>query len=117
MVEEYINFLNSSKIFSGCIILLMNLGGKYISNEIPKNVDKFFDKSLVRQFIIFSIIFVATKDLKISLLLTFAFIFFFRFILNEKSKFCVLEKSLETISKKEALEAYQTLKKFKAQKI
>ena len=115
MVEQYINFLNSSKIFAGCIMLLMNLGGKYIANEIPKNVDKIFDKSLVRQFIIFSIIFVATKDFKISLLLTFAFILFFRFILNEKSKFCILEKDPDTVSKKEALEAYQTLKKFKTQ--
>ena len=53
MVEHLINVLNTSKIFAGCIMLLMNLGGRYIANEIPDNVEKVFNQPWIRRLIIF----------------------------------------------------------------
>lgn len=116
MVESYINLLNTSKIFAGCIMLLMNLGGRYIANEIPDNVQKIFNHPWIRRLIIFSIFFFATRDIKISLLLTLIFVLLFAFLLDEKSKFCLWGQNNEPrISQQEAVEAYETLKKYKKQ--
>ena len=116
IVEHYINFLNSSKIFAGCVMLLMNLGGRYIVNELPGNMEKIFDTPWIRRLIIFSLFFFTTRDIKISILLTLAFILIFKFLLDEKSKFCILNKSLDNqVSKKDAVEAYQVLQNYKKQ--
>lgn len=111
-----IEFLNESKIFAGCIMLLMNIGGRYILNELPSNADDIFNRPMIRLFIIFSIVFVATKDIKSSILLTLLFILFFKFILDENSKFCILDKKTKGVSKTELFQAYNTIKKYKEQK-
>ena len=118
MVEHYVNFLNTNKIFAGCIMLLMNLGGRYITNELPENMEKIFDRPWIRRLIIFSLFFFATRDIKISILLTLGFILTFKFLLDEKSRFCILNKLSENkVSKKDAVEAYQVLQNYKKQNI
>ena len=65
-------------------------------------------------FIIFIIIFVSTKDIKTSILITLLFVLLFKFILDENSKFCVVKKeNKKTISKETVNKAYQILKKYK----
>ena len=116
MVEHYINFINNSKLFAGCIMLLMNLGGKYIVKELPEGIDQIFDNPWIRRFIIFSIIFIATRDILSSLLITLFFILMTQFILNRQSKFCMLNKKLEPpVTKLEAAQAVATIKKYKKQ--
>ena len=58
----------------------------------------------------------AKRDIKISLLLTLVFVLLFNFLLDEKSKFCLWgQNSKPKISQQEAIEAYETLKKYKKQ--
>ena len=114
MVENYINFLNTSKVFAGCIMLLTNLGGRYIVNELPNNIEKIFNHPWVRMLIIFSLFFFTIRDIKTSILLTLLFILVFKFLLDENSRFCILGYN-PSISKKDAVEAYQTLKEFRKQ--
>jgi len=118
IVETYTDYLNTSKILIGCLMLLMNIGGRYISKEIPATVENMLDRSSIRLLIVFSIIFVATRDVKISLLLTLMFILLTRYLLHEKSKFCLVKGDDDPrISTAEATQAYGILKKYKEQKI
>lgn len=121
MIEAVMDILNNSKIFVGCIMLLMNLGGRYISHELPSNIDEILNRKWVRILIISSIIFVATRDIKISILLTLLFVLVFKFLLDNSSKFYILdskvtsETSENSISKEEALKAYKVLREFQKQ--
>jgi len=111
------NILNNSKIFVGCIMLLMNLGGRYIAHELPSNIDEILNRKWVRILIICSIIFVATRDIKISILLTLLFVLVFKFLLDNSSKFYILEKPpANKVSKVEAIKAYKVLREFQKQK-
>jgi len=129
MIESIIDVLNNSKIFVGCIMLLMNLGGRYIANELPSNIDQILNRKWVRILIICSIIFVATRDIKISILLTLLFVLLFKFLLDNSSKFCILESSNNNnsggnhnnsgnnnnINKEEAIKAYKLLREYQKQ--
>ena len=92
MVSPYvINYLNTSPFVSGCVMLIMNLGGKYVSKEIPQGMHNFFSHRWVRKLTIFCIAFVATRNIKTALLITLLFLLFSRFLMNEKSKCCIMD--------------------------
>ena len=82
----------SEKIFLALIILTMNIGSRHIVKEIPNNVNKIFENKMARLFVIFSIIFVTTRDFKVSLLMMLLFVLLFSYLLNEKSKNCLITK-------------------------
>ena len=36
------NYINTSPFISGCVMLIMNLGGRYIAMEVPDGMNNFF---------------------------------------------------------------------------
>jgi hypothetical protein len=64
----------------------MHIGGRFISAEIPKNVDTVFNKPFFRRIFIFLIMFIAFRDVKWAILITLIFILAFNYILNSKSR-------------------------------
>ena len=54
--------LNDSKIFSGIIMIAMNLGSKYISMELNETQEDFLNTKTIRRIIIFiNTLFINTK--------------------------------------------------------
>lgn len=92
MTHPIILSINNSKLFAGCIVILMNIGGKYISNNVTEGAHKFFNTKLVRYFLVFCIGFMATRDVVLAVIIFLLFLIIFRYILNENSNFCVLPK-------------------------
>tara|TARA_B100000482_G_scaffold183604_1_gene158630 strand:+ start:1158 stop:1586 length:429 start_codon:yes stop_codon:yes gene_type:complete len=91
--------VNDSKFMAGLAMLMLNIGSKYVSIGLSESQEAYLTSSLARQFLIFSVAFIGTKDIFISLLLTVIFIVFADYIFNEKSRFCMLPKSMEKIKK------------------
>ena len=89
MIDNYLNILSNNKIFIGIIMIFMNLGSKYLVLDIPSNIDKIFTNFFIlRLIVLYAVFFMATRDIKISILLLLLFIIIIRFVLNEKSNFC-----------------------------
>jgi hypothetical protein len=85
--------LSNSPLFNGSIMLLSNIGGKYLALDLPKNIDVLFEKhAILRYLILFSVFFIATRDIKISVLLTLFYFIIIKFLINENSRFCLLKK-------------------------
>jgi hypothetical protein len=107
---------------------MLNIGSKYIVIELSPNQEAYFRNNIARQFLIFSIAWMGTRDILISLYITAAFTILTQFLLNENSYFCILPKSLQkmkvaldknndgVISKKEIDDAIKLLSKAKTQK-
>lgn len=89
------NTLNGSKFFAGIMMVLLNLGAKYISIEISDITDEFFNNIFVKRFLIFCIFWMATRDIITSFLLTIGFILVIFFLLNHKSKFNLLTTDIK----------------------
>ena len=75
-------FLNTSPFVSGCVMLIMNVGGKYAMMDIPKGMHYFFAHPGIRKLTIFCIAFVATRNIKTALLVASNLYFVFK-IFNE----------------------------------
>lgn len=93
---QYIEILNNSKIFSGIIMILLNLGSKYVSIDISKAQEKFLSNNIIRKFLIFTIVFTATRDIIISIFLTVFFIVLNKYILNEHSIVSLIPKYMKS---------------------
>ena len=93
-MDTLLTTLSNSPLFNGSIMLLSNVGGKYLAIDMPKNVDSLFEQyALLRYLILFSVFFIATRDIKISILLTLFYFIVIKFLLNEKSRFCIIKNN------------------------
>jgi len=86
MLDILLQAINSSKLFNGISTLGMHIGGRYMTTEIPKNVENVFNKPIFRRIFIFFIIFLAFRDIKWAILITLIFILTFNYVLNDKSR-------------------------------
>lgn len=89
-VEENFSKFIHNKYFLGIILLLVNIGSKYLGITLSPAQEKFFKLWYVRCFIFFCVFFSATKDFLVSIFLVTFFYVVFNTILNEDSKVCIL---------------------------
>jgi len=123
---QFLNIISSNKYFAGIMMLLLNIGSKYIELNISDSMEAFIKYNIAREILIFSIVWMGTKDIVASILLTASFIILSDFLLNCNSKYCILpnkHKYLKLdknrdgiISDAEINKAIETLEKAKKQK-
>lgn len=92
---ELIHFLNSDKLFYAFTMLSMNYGSRYVVQDITKLQEKALASTVAKRFILFCMVFVATRDLVTSLCITFAIIVVTQYLLNENSHFCIIPNVIE----------------------
>ena len=95
IINKLLKNLNESPYFFGIMMILLNIGSKYVSNELSKNQDKFLNTKIMRRIAIFTMAFIATKDIITSLVITAVFIILVFGLFNEDSSFCILPKFLK----------------------
>ena len=122
MIDNILINLSNNKLFCGCLMLITNIGGKYLALELPTNIEKIFTSNFIlRYLVLFSIFFMATRDIKTSLLLSLLFFIILKYFINEKSTFCLIkndeinlknELTNNKISMEEYLKAKEILNKY-----
>jgi hypothetical protein len=99
-LESFFHTLNTSSYFAGIMMILLNIGGKYFVQEFGTTIDFIFNLKIVRRLLLFTVFFVATRNVKTSLILTAVFVILALELFNEKSNMCVIPKNmLEFIDK------------------
>jgi len=86
--------LNGSRFFAACVMIMMNIGGRFISKDIPDYIFNIFEFPLVRAVTVFCIAFIASRDVKVSLLIALIFVIIFKYLLDRDSNVCVLPKKV-----------------------
>lgn len=66
--------LNTSKLFLGVALLLLNIGSRHLVDEYSTDPSEYDRNLLLRRLAIFAVCFVGTRDVIVSLLLTAAFV-------------------------------------------
>ena len=128
MLTKAINTINSSAFLAGISMLILNIGSKYLEIGLSKTQEQAIRNSIAREILIFTIIFVGTKDIILSLFMTSAFIILADFLFNNNSKYCICRSYLNRIemeadlngdnkiSEEEEEKAIELLRKAKQQK-
>tara|TARA_B100000424_G_scaffold158136_1_gene120943 strand:- start:1195 stop:1677 length:483 start_codon:yes stop_codon:yes gene_type:complete len=95
-VGNFFNNIGTSKLFLGLMMIFMNLGSRYIEIKLTKGQEMIL-KNIAREVLIFTIAFLGSRDIFISLIITAVFIILSNFVFNENSKFCVLPQKYKKI--------------------
>lgn len=94
--------LSANKYVLGIMILLINLGARYIGNELNEFSHKVLNHKFARRFLIFLVIWMGSRDIIVSLVITTCFILVSNTLLNEQSDYCILPiDNPSSISKEE----------------
>lgn len=86
-IEAFFNFVNTNPYFIGVMMLLLNLGGRFLGMEVSKGQEKFFQHAWVRRVLIFVVLFIATRNVLIAAFLSVIIILLLGFLFNENSSF------------------------------
>jgi hypothetical protein len=85
-----ITTMNTNPYFIGMFMLLLNLGGRFLSLELTKKQEAFLQAQWVRPLIFFTVIFMATRNVVAAFWLTVMFFFVIWIVANENSPYCMI---------------------------
>ena len=121
-------YLNNSKFFAGVIMILLNIGSKFITIQFSKSTEEYMKYSVTKQLLVFAMAWMGTRDIYTALGLTAIFTILSDYLFNEESALCmvphkyrVLHKIVDTnedgvVSEPELSAAMAVLEKAKREK-
>jgi hypothetical protein len=119
---DYYDSLNNNKIFAGVIILIMNICSRYATLELSQSQEYYIKYVFGKQLLLFAIIWMGTRDIIISIVLTILFLILADYLLNDQSKYCIIPSNCKVedfsgnITQKDINDSIRILKKAHALK-
>ena len=126
--NHHVVYLNNSKFFAGIIMILLNVGSKFITIQFSKSSEEYMKYTITKQILVFAMAWMGTRDIYTALGLTAIFTILSEYLFNEESSLCivptqfrVLEKLLDAnndgiVSETELSNAIAVLEKAKREK-
>ena len=127
-VNHNIMYLNNSKFFAGIIMILLNIGSKFITIQFSKSTEEYMKMNVCKEILVFAMAWMGTRDIYVALGLTAVFTILSDHLFNEESSLCIvpekyriLDKILDTnsdgeVSETELAQAITILEKAKREK-
>lgn len=97
-VTGVMNTLNNSKYVAGIIMIVLNIGSKYIDLNLTPSMENYLKHYVARELLIFSVAWLGTRDIVASIILTASFVVLSDVLLNANSKYCVLPEKCRLIN-------------------
>lgn len=88
--EQAIMGINTNPYFIGTMMLLLNLGGRFIAMEMSKGQEAFFQNPWVRRLLLFTVVFVGTRNVVVAFWMSLIIILLIGYLFNENSSLCLV---------------------------
>jgi hypothetical protein len=98
-INSHILYLNNSKFFAGIVMILLNVGSKFITINFSKSTEEYLKFSLSKQLLVFSMAWMGTRDIYIALGLTAVFTILSDHLFNEESRLCIVPENYRVLNK------------------
>jgi hypothetical protein len=92
-------FLNNSKFFAGIIMILLNVGSKFIAIQFSRSTEEYLKMNITKQILVFAMAWMGTRDIYTSLVLTAVFTVLSDHLFNEESPYCIVPKKYRILTK------------------
>lgn len=92
-LEQTFMAINTNPYFIGLMMLLLNLGGRFLGMEISKEQEKIFQNPWVRRGLVFTVLFIATRNVFVAAIMTIFVLLIMSFLFNENSELCLWKDS------------------------
>ena len=98
-VNNHIMFLNNSKFFAGVVMILLNIGSKFIAIQFSKSTEEYLKMNVTKQLLVFAMAWMGTRDIYTALVLTAVFTILSDHLFNEESPYCCVPEKYRLLSK------------------
>jgi hypothetical protein len=98
-LNHHIMYLNNSKFFAGVIMILLNIGSKFIQIQFSKSTEEYMKWSISKQLLVFAMAWMGTRDIYAALGLTAVFTILSDFLFNEESHLCIVPHQYRVLHK------------------
>ena len=98
-MNSHIMYLNNSKFFAGIIMILLNVGSKFIAIQFSKSTEEYMKYTVSKQILVFSMAWMGTRDIYTSLGLTAVFTILSDHLFNEESSLCIVPHQYRILHK------------------
>ena len=98
-IHNHILFLNNSKFFAGVVMILLNIGSKFIAIQFSKSTEEYLKLNITKQLLIFAMAWMGTRDIYTALILTAVFTILSDHLFNEESPYCCVPEKYRILSK------------------
>jgi hypothetical protein len=92
-------YLNNSKFFAGVVMILLNIGSKFITIQFSKSTEEYLKYTVSKQLLVFSMAWMGTRDIYSALGLTAVFTILSDYIFNEESSLCIVPHKYRVLHK------------------
>ena len=89
--DGFIMAINANPYFIGFMMLMLNLGGRFIGLELTKSQEAFLQNVWVRRALIFIVLFMGTRNVLVAFWMWLAVVFLLGYVLNENSSLCLFK--------------------------
>jgi hypothetical protein len=93
--------INGSKFFAGLVMIMLNVGSKFIPIQFSKSAEAYLKESVSKVLLVFAMSWMGTRDIYTAIFLTLLFVIFSDYLFNEESLFCIVphnKRILESIN-------------------
>ncbi len=98
-LNHHIMYLNNSKFFAGVVMILLNVGSKFIQIQFSKSTEEYMKYSVSKQLLVFSMAWMGTRDIYTALGLTAVFTILSEYLFNEESSLCIVPHKYRVLHK------------------
>ena len=97
LLQENLNVVNNSKLFTGLVMICLNIGSKFITVKFSPSQEEFMKNYVAREILIFAVCWMGTRDILTSILLTAAFFIVSEYLFHEDSSICLVPNYMKKI--------------------
>lgn len=98
-VHNHIMFLNNSKFFAGIVMIMLNVGSKFIAIQFSKSTEEYLKLNVTKQLLVFAMAWMGTRDIYTALVLTAVFTVLSDHLFNEESPYCCVPDKYRILHK------------------
>ena len=98
-VNQHVMYLNNSKFFAGVLMILLNIGSKFITIQFSRSTEEYMKWSVSKQLLVFAMAWMGTRDIYTALGLTAIFTILSEYLFNEESKLCIVPPKYRVLDK------------------
>ena len=125
-IDKTVKDLNTSKVFTGLMIITLNIGSRFVNLNLSKSMEAYLKYTFSKQILIFAIIWMGTRDIYIALIGVVIFTILMDYLFNEESEYCCLPETFvnqhkemldnkDNVSEEDVVKAKLTIEKFEKQ--
>lgn len=98
-MNHHIMYLNNSKFFAGVVMILLNVGSKFIQIQFSKSTEEYMKWSVSKQLLVFAMAWMGTRDIYTALGLTAVFTILSDYLFNEECSLCIVPHKYRVLHK------------------